>query len=156
AYFPSITEHVRISHGAIKTQGYKAPDLDQTAFDTAMKLYFDEKYGQAIKNFRQFMDDYPRSAYRYRARYWLAQAFTHQQEHEKAQKMYEELQKDSPLSYYGLLASLASGKPVDSAIDSTLPSASETDPSLQGGELVHLKRAQSFVAEKAYGLAAIE
>jgi soluble lytic murein transglycosylase-like protein len=138
------------------TVGYRAPDLDQSAYEAALKLYFEEKYGQAAKTFRQFLDDFPRSAYRFKARYWLAQALAQEQDHEKAQKLYEELQQETPLSYYGLLASYGSGKPIDSAVDATPPLASETDPSLQPQEMIHLQRAQNFIAEKAYELASFE
>jgi len=156
-YQPSILDKVKASYGPGKsTVPYKAPDLDLVAFESAMKLYFDEKWSQATKSFRQFLDDFPRSAHRYRARYWLAQALSHQQEHEKAHKMYAELQKDSPLSYYGLLSSLMIGRRLDSTIDVTLPLAQETDPGLQPFEIIRLKRAKHFIAEKAYGLAAIE
>lgn len=156
-YYSWITDRAKpVSYAGIRSQPYKAPDLDLVSFENAMKLYLDEKYGQAIKAFRLFLDDYPRSGYRFRARYWLAQAFTHQQDHEKAQGMYEDLQREAPLSYYGLLAAIASGRSIDAPIDGTLPEAAETDSSLQPLEILHLKRAQQFIAEKAYGLAAYE
>ncbi len=138
------------------TVPYKAPDLDQAAFESAMKAYFDERFSDAIKNFEKFLDDFPRSAYRFRARYWLAQSLSQKKDHEKALKVYEQLQVETPLSYYGFLASHVTGKPIDSSIEAALPLASESDPSLLPSEAFHLKRAQHLIAEKAYPLASFE
>lgn len=154
---PSLGERPRaVSYGVRSSQGYKAPDLDQAAYESAIREYFDGHYGRAIKQFRQFLDDYPRSAHRFRVRYWLTQALTQENDHEKAQIQYQNLYRDSPLSYYGLLAALATGQQMDVAIGSTLPLASESDPALTPMEQLHLRRAQALLAEKAPALAEIE
>jgi len=70
--------------------------------------------------------------------------------------MYEDLQAESPLSYYGLLASNASGKPIEGGMAEGSPMAIETDPYLLAHETLHLKRAKNFVAEQAYDLATFE
>jgi tetratricopeptide (TPR) repeat protein len=106
---PDASEHPRPAQVSKLTQSYKAPDLDQTAFELDLAQYLDGKFGTAIKGFQQFIDEYPKSPYRFRARYWLAQAMTQQQQHDKAQQAYETLQHDSPLTYYGLLAAFAAG-----------------------------------------------
>jgi outer membrane protein assembly factor BamD (BamD/ComL family) len=156
-YFPELAEKAKPIRGVSKvTVGYRAPDLDQAAYENAMKLYYDEKFSQASKSLRQFLDDFPRSAHRYRAKYWLAQALTHEQEHEKAHKMYEDLQLETPLSYYGLLASNGSGKSIDTSIEETIPLASESDPALLPQEIHHLERAKRLLAENANELAALE
>ncbi len=151
---PEKTKTYRIANKL--TIPYKAPDLDQLAFDAAMKSYLDRKYSVAIKNFRQFLDDYPRSTHRLRARYWLAQSLEHDGVHAEAITVLTELQNDSPLSYYGLLASQLSGKPIDSVISMTIPMATENDSALQPPEQFHLNRAQHLVAEGAYELATYE
>lgn len=138
------------------TRSYKAPDPDQVAFDAAMSLYFEQKWSDAIKAFRQFLDDYPRSAHRYRAQYWMAQAFGQDQKHEEAQKTYEQLRQETPLTYYGLLASIALGVDVGSTIDARVPYASPTDPFLAPHELVRLRRAEAMIAGQAFSLAALE
>jgi soluble lytic murein transglycosylase-like protein len=135
------------------TQAYKAPDFDIQAFDEAMALYSDGKYGDAINGFQKFLDEYPRSAHRFRTRYWLAQALTQKQDHEKAQKLYEELIAESPLSFYGLMASVASGKSLDPYVVATLPNAVATDPFLYPAEAQRLRRAERFVAEGVKDLA---
>ncbi|MGZ3686926.1 MAG: transglycosylase SLT domain-containing protein [Bdellovibrionota bacterium] len=155
-FFPNAGERSHYHSVAKTTQAYKAPDLDNAAYDTAMKLYFDEKYTPAARALRQFQDDFPRSVHRYRARYWLAQALSHQQDHEKASKQFQELMKDSPLTYYGLMSAIANGLPVDQTIDTTVPNATDNDPNLLPSELYHLKRAEAFVAEHATDLANLE
>ena len=138
------------------TQTYKAPDMDQTAFEQSIALYLDGKFGNAIKSFQQFTDEYPKSPYRYRVRYWLAQALSQQQQHDKAQLAYETLQHDSPLTYYGLLAAFASGHNMDAPIDASVPAVLERDPLLHAAELLRLERAEQFTAEGAVELAASE
>lgn len=135
---------------------YKAQDLDQVAFELAMGSYRKGKYTDASEGFQKFLNDFPRSAHRFRARYWLAQSLSKKNEPENAQKVYTELQLDTPLSYYGILASNAIGKPIDSAIGAVLPMGVEIDPYLSPGEILHLRRAQNLIAEKAYNLAVFE
>ena len=156
-YYPDVEDMERAPRSVSKaTQAYKAPDLDQVAFDAALATYLDAKYKDAVQKLQQFIDEFPRSSFRFRARYWLAQALTLQQEHEKAQRGYDELRKDSPLTWYGLLAAIQSGKELDSSIDGTLPMVTETDSFLQPGEARRLRRAQYFIVEGAYDLAAME
>jgi TolA-binding protein len=138
------------------TMAYKAPDLDVAAYDAAMLLYLNEKFSDSIPAFKAFLDEYPRSAFRFRARYWLAQAMTHEQKHDEAQKTYEELLHDSPLTYYGLLASIASGKSVESAIDGSFPNAVERDPFMTPEERFRIRRAEWLVTAGADALATNE
>ena len=153
---PQAQDHPRPAPVSKLTQSYKAPDLDQAAFEVDIALYLDGKFGAAIKGFQQFIDEYPKSPFRFRARYWLAQAMTQQQQHDKAQQAYETLQHDSPLTYYGLLAALAAGHDMDAPIDQTVPLVAERDPLLHAPELLRLERAELFTAEGATDLAAME
>jgi soluble lytic murein transglycosylase-like protein len=158
AQMPSILEKAKFAKPQFSkvTQTYKSPDQDQVAFDAAMGLLFEEKYSDAIRSFRLFLDNFPRSTHRFRVKYWLAKSLKHENEDEKAQKIFEELQQGSPFGYYGLLASNELGKPLDAQIRPALPVATDTDPALLPAEVFRLKRAQSLVTEKAYALAAIE
>ncbi len=151
---PDLNKGVKVFTKA--TRGYKAPDLDQVAFDISMQLYFEEKYSQAIKSFQKFTEDFPRSAYRFRVQYWLGQTLSQQKEAEQAEKIYQLLLQESPLTYYGLLASHAMSKPIDSVIQADLPLASDFDISLLPHETYHLERAEAFLTEKSYDLAAFE
>ncbi len=138
------------------TQSYKAPDLDQVAFNSAMELVLEEKNKKASQELSQFLDEFPRSSHRYRARYWIARILGIQKENEKSEKALIALQQDSPLTYYGLAASVLAGKPFDATLDQTVPRAVEIDPYLNPNESFHLMRAKQFLAEKAPELAATE
>ena len=138
------------------TQKYKAPDLDQVAFDGAMSLYLDGKYGDAEKSFQQFLARFSRSGYRYRALYWLGKSFLRDGNKAEARKVFLYVESSSPLSYYGILASLETGKDVASFLDSSLPEALDTDPFLKPVEHVRLKRAKLFLAAGARRLASYE
>ncbi len=138
------------------TRNYKAPDLDQVAFEGGMTAYMAGDYSRAIQQFRSFLDEFPKSAHRFRARFWLAQALTHDQDHEKAQKLYESLLRETPFGNYGLFASMVSGKSLENYVSAALPIASATDPHLLPHELFRLKRAERFVAEGLRELAIYE
>lgn len=155
--YPAVLEKTVAPKFSSKlTQIYKAPDLDLASFEPAVSKYFESKYSDATKLFRQFIDQFPNSALRYRARYWLAQAFTHEQEHERSGQLYSELIKESPLSYYGMMATINSGQNLDSRFDASLPIVETQDPSLQPIEVLRLKRAEHFVAERINELAGVE
>jgi soluble lytic murein transglycosylase-like protein len=154
---PAIFDRARLPQYASRiTQAYKAPDLDQTAFDAGMALYMGEKYDDAIETFRKFLVEYPKSAHRHRAKYWLAQSLTQEQEHEDARKLYTELREEAPLGYYGMLASLAIAQDIDSAVDLKVPEGEESDPSLMPVEAFRIERARAFVAERAFELVSFE
>lgn len=156
-HFPAEAQKAKPSYPQGKaSQAYRAPDLDHAAFDAAMNEYFEGNYKKAMLAFQKMLDEYPRSTHRYRARYWLGQAYTQEQEHEKAQAIYLDLAKDAPLTYYGLLASLAAGNPIDSSIEAVLPDAIATDPYLLPAEALKLKRGEGFALAGAKALASQE
>ena len=155
--FPNIPEKTKVTrNGPRATITYKSPDLDQVAYDAAIKNYSDKKYSNAIKSFEQFLDEFPRSALRYRARYWLAQALMKKKEPEKAIKVYDTLLNETPLTYYGLLASKEAHRAVEAQIQASTPQASDFDASLSAQDQIRLQRAKNFLIDKAYPLAAIE
>jgi soluble lytic murein transglycosylase-like protein len=155
--FPEYRERVPrpTSVGRI-TQPYRAPDLDTTAIDLAMQTYLEGKNKEAIDLFRKFTDEFPRSSSRFRANYWLAQALKKDGKNDEAKKILADLQKSSPLTYYGLLAAVENGTHPHAELDTNVPTATDLDPFLSPLELYKLRRAQNLLASKAYGLAAIE
>jgi soluble lytic murein transglycosylase-like protein len=155
-YFPEIASRAKPGPSAKLSIPYKAPDLDQVAFDNSMKIYFEGKHKDAIKNFRQFLDEFPRSAYRFRTQYWLAQSLRHEDKKDEANQVFQGLVQESPLSYYGLLASTELNQPIQSGMNSELLLGIDSDPYLQPQDLIHLKRAKHFLAEKSPELAAYE
>jgi hypothetical protein len=142
--------------GGVKSAPYKAPDLDLTAFDSAMRMYFERSYSKAAKSFKQFLDEFPRSIHRLRARFWLAQALKRSGEKEEANKVFLELEQDSAMSFYGLMAANETGQTVESFFPAHLPLAFDDDPALQPIERYHLERAKALIRQKAEPLALFE
>ncbi len=138
------------------TQSYKTQDLDVTAFESAFRLYKNEKYGDAVDALRKFLDEFPRSAYRFRARYWLAQALMHDDDAETATRLHLKLQLDSPLTYYGLMSSIAATFDISKNMAAEIPMASMRDPLLNPAELTRIKRAEEFLSVGLKELASIE
>ncbi|MFZ9596592.1 MAG: transglycosylase SLT domain-containing protein [Bdellovibrionia bacterium] len=155
--FASVMESVRsYRNPARSTFSYKAPDQDGVAFDAAMKLYGEEQFKSSFQAFEQFLSAYPKSPLRFRAQYWQAQALMKFQGLKQAQPLFRALQQETPLSYYGLLASQQSEKSIFSEISATLPLASDEDSALSAAEFFHLKRAELLLAQEALPLAAME
>jgi soluble lytic murein transglycosylase-like protein/TolA-binding protein len=152
--FPDLLVMGRPPHTPHVTQSYKAPDLDTTAFDAALALYLGEKYGTAASTFQKFLDDFPKSSYRFRVRFLLASSLMKNGKKSEAVTIFDELGKDTPLSFYGMLSAFNTDKPFEQNISSVLPPVQETDPFLLPAENLHLKRAQFFAAEEAADLAA--
>lgn len=156
-FFPEAADKARPSFsGGRSTQTYKAPDFDQVEFDAAIGLYMDRKFKQSISEFRHLLDEYPKSSHRFRARYWLAQAMQHEGNEEEAKTQFESLHRDSPLTYYGLLASIADGKSIDSVISATVPDGIAEQEFMAPLEVKRLSRARSFLAEDLPEFAALE
>src|SRR5690606_38844228 len=105
------------------TRSYGAEDKDQAAFNDAMNEYFEKDYDDAIEKFRKFLEEYPKSAHQHRVRYWLGRSLKQEGEDEEADQQFSLILAQAPLTYYGILASFASGKKVESFVDATLPEA---------------------------------
>lgn len=154
--FPELLERPRVPRYDRATQAYRSPDRDVAAMDAAMEIYRLKEYGDAAKAFEAFLQEFPRSALRWRARFWLAKALKEEGELEAASAHFEGILGSSPLSYYGMLSGLETGKDPESQIAATLPVASASDPLLQPNEAFSLKRAEQFLAENEVELAALE
>ena len=153
-YLPDVMDAAMPARvvGKVTVQ-YKAPDLDQVAFDAAMASYLNGKYDDSNKAFEKFLEEYPKSAHRFRGRYWMARGLEQTKENDKSKKLLEELMHDTPLGYYGLLASYATAESIDTFIDSKVPPVTETDPSLPPQDVLRLRRAQLLIGQGAADLA---
>jgi len=154
--FPEVANRARSAGGETRSRAYKATDLDSAAFDAAMTLYWANEDDAAIAAFQKFLDEFPKSVFRFRVRYWLAQLLIRNKQAEHGQVILKNLQLDSPLTYYGLLASRETGVEVETSIGVMLPLGNVFDPQLLPGEQMRLKRAEELLRVGGAGLAAME
>lgn len=154
---PSIeTRSKTTNYASHATQPYHAPDLDFTAFDDAMAATLAGHWSEAKVKLTKFLDEFPKSVYRFRARYWLARANSESRQKDESLKEWASILDDSPMSYYGIISAIGAGAPFDSKIGSVYPIAAERDPSLSASEVYHLKRSEILIAEKANDLAGMD
>lgn len=153
--FPDIVETAKPNFANSKiTMGYKQKDADDAAFEEAFKFITKEEWGDASDAFKKFLEDYSRSASRFRAKYWLAHALDKRGHSEDAKKIWEELYKETPLTHYGILASWKLNKPlIDRFSDQQAEPVTE-DPFQTPIEAARLTRVRKLITAKAYGLAA--
>lgn len=158
AVFPKIMEEGSpIRAGAPRaTQPYKAPDLDQVAFDAALKALFDGNTSAATKAFKAFLTDFPRSTHKNRAKYWLAESFKRAKSDSEANATFSELRKESPVNFYGFLSALAQGQSVKANVSNTSLPPELEDRTLPPADKVHFNRAQEFLKGDLPELAALE
>lgn len=73
---------------------------DGSAYAAAKELYDGEDYEGAIKAFRAFLTDYPASAHRDKAQFWIGKSLLNQSEYSRAIEAFEVVRKDYPDSTY--------------------------------------------------------
>ncbi len=152
--FPSIVSLGRPNYMTEKrTTTYSSPEADTAAFDAAMAQYLDGKTDDALKSFQLLLDNYPRSAHRYRASFWIGKSYLKEKEPEKAKKVFTDLMKDSPLTFYGLAAALSSDQSIEKLFDTKLPDAVSRDNYAIPQEAVRLKRAEKLIVEGVHEFA---
>jgi soluble lytic murein transglycosylase-like protein len=138
------------------TTTYRSVDQDAQAVEAAMKLLGGQKYSEAQESFQKLLLDFPKTSYRTRVKYWLSQALAKSGNTSRAKTLFQELQFEAPLTYYGLIASQETQIPVEAAIGVILPQAEPRDPSLLPHELYRLNRAEKLLASGNPELAAVE
>lgn len=129
------------------TATYKARDTDIVAFETAMEELFGDHTRAAKKSLNAFLDEFPRSSQRFRARYWLAQIHHEDGDKEKAKKLWEDILKESPLSWYGLLSAIQLGRSVSSSLSANVPIVPTQDPNTTPLERFRIQRAELLLGE---------
>lgn len=123
---------------------YKIPDGDVASIDEALKLYLAGERSDAREKFEEFLKNFPRSNQRSRARYWLAQILTKngKKEDPATLALYEDILRESPTSYYGLLASLAMGRSLDALMETSTPLGSREEKALEAKERNRMQNAE--------------
>ncbi len=137
------------------TTGYKQKDADEVAFDTSFPLIVEEKWSDAVDAFKKFLEEYPRSANRFRARYWLAYALE-KKKSDEAKGQYEQLVRETPLTVYGLLSMIALKQEPEERFKGGAPELVDHDELQTPIEAARLTRAKKLLAAKADRLAAID
>ncbi len=155
--YPDVVERAKPFFANSKiTTGYKQKDADEVAFDAAYPLVVEENFGDAVDAFKKFLEEFPRSTYRYRARYWLAYALEKKKGPEEAKMHYEQLVRETPLTIYGLLSMFALKQEPEGRFKGNAPAFIDHDDEQTPIEAARLIRAKKLLAAKADKLAALD
>jgi Transglycosylase SLT domain len=138
------------------TQTYKGTDLDLTAFEDAMTSVHDQKWGDAQTKLEKFLDEFPKSTFRFRVRYSLALVYLRNGKKDESAKTFQNIQTESPLTFYGLVSAIAQGKDFEANISKEAPLASERDADMAPEDLFRLNRAEILLSQGAAELASFE
>ncbi|MCC7443119.1 MAG: DUF1284 domain-containing protein [Bdellovibrionales bacterium] len=138
------------------TTTYYGELKDEESFNAAFELYMRRDYGDAVEAFQQFLEEFPKSVYRHRARHWLARAYDRKGDRTRGRTMHEVLLSEAPLTFYGILSALALGKSPVSYVDATLPTVQTEDAFLYPLEIRRLERAEKLIAVGALTAASAE
>jgi TolA-binding protein len=138
------------------TQTYKGTDLDVTAFEDANTSFHEQKWSDAQSKLEKFLDEFPKSAYRFRVRYALALAYLKNGKKDESAKTFQNIETESPLTFYGLVSSIAEGKDFEANVSKDPPLASERDVDMAPEDIFRINRAELLLAQGAAELASFE
>jgi soluble lytic murein transglycosylase-like protein/TolA-binding protein len=155
-FFPEIVETAKPNYATGKiTVAYTQKDADLLAYEAAFANLPADQWKEGQKTLENFLADYPRSTHRQRARFWLAQAIEKNEGKDskattqKAKPLYEQILKESPLTFYGVLSSWALKLDPSQRISSNRPSLSDEDPFQGPTESYRLNRSKNLIAANA-------
>ncbi|MBC7385061.1 MAG: DUF1284 domain-containing protein [Cryobacterium sp.] len=155
--FPQIIEAGKPTFANSKiTIGYKQKDADEVAFDAVFPLIVEENYGKAIDEFQKFLNEFPRSTHRFRARYWLAFSLEKKKSSGDAKPHYEQLVRETPLTLYGLLAMQALQQDPAGRFKGSASLLIEHDSAQTPIEAARLYRVRKLLAANADRFAAMD
>jgi soluble lytic murein transglycosylase-like protein len=155
--FPDIVEAAKPYFANSKvTTGYKQKDADEVAFDQAFPLVVEESWANAIEAFKKFLEEYPRSTHRFRARYWLAYSLEKKKLPDEARPHFEQLVRETPLTLYGLMSMLTLKQDPSGRFKGQGAELVERDELQTPIEATRLARAKKLLAAKADRLAAMD
>jgi soluble lytic murein transglycosylase len=129
---------------------------DTQAFADAMALYRARRFADAAAALQALPEAYPSSAHVLRARYWRGRALDRSKQRKESRAVFKALVEDAPLTWYGLLAAVASGENLQARISSAPAKAAARDAALVACEQQRVERAEHFLAEGLAPLAAEE
>ena len=138
------------------SRNYKATDPDQAAFDEILPLILKADYKELIDQGYKFLEKYPKTTFRTRTLYWIAYSYKARDQKEKAVPIFEQIIKESPISYYAILSAHHLGKDADEFLKKDPAPANSDDVLLSADEKKFVKRATEFSNVGAQELARME
>ena len=131
-------------------------DLDLQAFQKGFNHYMAERYDDAFATLRDLLREYPRTNIKLRTKFWMARAAQKSAHLVQAETLFREIIKESPFSYYAMLAGWYGSIDISRAMEAELPTASGETELLTPSEVVHVKRAETLIASGVPELALLE
>jgi soluble lytic murein transglycosylase-like protein len=127
-------------------QSYKAPDEDVAAWDAILPRLREGRLRLVQSPLREFLERFPRSTLRQKARYWLAVSQIEDAEiPDDVKPLLEKIAQESPLSFYGLLAARQLGRSPEDFLTSEEPAEKRIDLRLHPSELLALRKAEALL-----------
>ncbi|NDD90587.1 DUF1284 domain-containing protein [bacterium] len=141
-----VTENSSSGAAPRVQQSYRQSDEDVLAWEEVVPLLRERKLRQVQRPLREFLEKYPRSALRQKARYWLGVSQIEDGEvPEDVRPLFETVAKESPLSFYGLLASRQLGKSPEDFLSSGALEPKSFEPKLHPTEMLAIEKAQALL-----------
>jgi soluble lytic murein transglycosylase-like protein len=137
-------------------QAYKATDEDQLAWSELLPRITGRNLRWSASLFEKFLEKFPRSQLRQKARYWMAIALLDNGPDKKAFSLLEQVARESPLSFYGLLAARQLNQEPAAFLSDSPPESSPRDAHLHPTELIALERAEALLKAGLRDLAVLE
>ncbi len=131
-------------------------DMDLQAFQEGFTVYLSGKYPEAYGIWNELLKKYPRTSIKLRTKFWMGRAAQKSAQDARAETLYREVIREIPYSYYALMASWYSNIDVMRMIDTQLPMARAEIQLPTPADLFHVRRAEAFIASRAYSLACLE
>lgn len=139
-------------------QSYKAGDSDTEAYLAAMKEIIDDRASKSIDLLQSFLNDYPKSSYRHRVRWWLSKFLEKKGKADEAKKLREQIIQDNPFSLFAILSAKSLNRDLakELRVEKPVPPETSRDVALTPQELVVLERAERLISMGAPQAAAFE
>jgi len=154
--FPAVASPERAQTVERKSRPYKATNNDGVAFSIVQELYELENFGAVPGGFSRFLERFPKTPYRNRANFLSALALDRKNERQSALALWETIEHESPLTFYGLASSLLSRIPIEGRFQAAYPEVADRDTQLLPQELLGVRRAEAFLAAGTPALASLE
>jgi soluble lytic murein transglycosylase-like protein len=127
-------------------QSYKVSDDDAAAWDAIVPKLREGRLRAVQAPLREFLEMFPRSTLRQKARYWLGISQLEDGEvPEDVRPLFERVAQESPLSFYGLLSARQLGKNPEDFLSSEEPVEKPVDLRLHPSELLALRKAEALL-----------